>query len=347
MAKKRSSKDDHAWPRWLWVFVPIALAIIGGSILSGDDAGSVKGTANKVRAKVGKGGGIEGKNIKHLQLLETLSEQVSGFASEGKLDEKLSQEYLEMLDLLSGDIEGEDELAKELRDMASVIRASLIGAGKGLGDKEVEAEFNVSTYSSPRFWEQHYAGKGAEAKGTDWYVEWGRQLADGHHVKDLVGEVLRPEHDFLVLGCGNSPMSAEMYKDGYRRQHNVDVSASVIERMQQKYGTDMPGVPWDVMDAQKMTFDDGRFEGVLDKGTFDAISTDAALTAAILGEVKRVLREGASLVSIGSKKLPTLTGDPGLECSEVLELRDKPAPGRPQAETSFMHRCKRRAADTR
>lgn len=343
MAKKRGSKSAQAWPSWLWVFVPIALAIIAGSFLA-RDSGSPHTRTTKGQAAAKAGGSA--KNLKSLQLLEQFSDQVSGFSAEGKLDEKVSGEYLEVLDLLIGDIEGDDVLARELRDMASVVRASLIANGQGLEDREVEAKFNVSTYSSPRFWEQHYAGKAtADAGATDWYVEWGRQLADGRRVKDLIAEALRPEHSILVLGCGNSPMSAEMYGEGYLRQHNVDISPSVIEQMKQRYSGSMPGVAWEVMDAQSMSFEDGRFDGVLDKGTFDAVSTDTALTAAILGEVKRVLHDGATFVSIGSKKLSVLIKDPGLHCEELLELKDKPARGRPDAGVSFMHRCRKRAAE--
>ncbi|CAH1266705.1 ECE2 [Branchiostoma lanceolatum] len=60
-------------------------------------------------------------------------------------------------------------------------------------------------------------------------------------------------------GCGNSPLSADMYRDGFHRITNIDYSPACIRRMAHKH---------DNMAA--MTFPDGTFEVVLEKGTLDA-----------------------------------------------------------------------------
>lgn len=330
--KKSVSKSTSGVPTWVWTFAAIALAVIVGSFIVNRD--SPRKGRGKHGAKEKKNPALS-HNLKNLELLEQVSNQVSQLAAEGKLTDKDTKEYSEVIDLLLDDLAGEDDITKQIRTMASVVRAQLLGAGKGLEDAEVEAKYNVSTYSSPRFWEEHYRS-GPDAK-LDWYVEWGRLLADGRRVKDLVKEHVSPEHRILVLGCGNSPMSLDMYRDGYRQQHNIDVSAAVIEQMQKRHADEMQGASWEVMDARQLSFTDGHFDAVIDKGTFDAVSTDATASAAILGEVERVLRAEGSLISIGSKRLPLFESSSALSCG-VDELRDASEAGR---QASVMHRCRR------
>merc|ERR1711865_523654 len=112
-----------------------------------------------------------------------------------------------------------------------------------------------------------------------------------------------------------------MYRDGYHQQHNIDVSAAVIEQMRSRHASEMQGAAWETMDGRQLAFADGHFDAVIDKGTFDAVSTDAAVSAKILSEVERVLNGGGALISIGSKRLALLEDRATLSC-EVTELID-------------------------
>ncbi|EKU21542.1 cgi-01 protein isoform 1, partial [Nannochloropsis gaditana CCMP526] len=54
----------------------------------------------------------------------------------------------------------------------------------------------------------------------------------------------------LVIGCGNSDFSADLYQEGgFQRIVNVDFSASVIEEMRCKTRESCPEMEWEVMDV--------------------------------------------------------------------------------------------------
>jgi ubiquinone/menaquinone biosynthesis C-methylase UbiE len=70
-----------------------------------------------------------------------------------------------------------------------------------------------------------------------------------------------------MVGCGNSKLSQQMFEAGYKDIINIDISPSVIEQMNKQY----PHMVWEVMDATEMTYPDGHFDCVIDKGTLDAL----------------------------------------------------------------------------
>jgi 2-polyprenyl-3-methyl-5-hydroxy-6-metoxy-1,4-benzoquinol methylase len=61
------------------------------------------------------------------------------------------------------------------------------------------------------------------------------------------------EDKILMVGCGNSKLSSQMYQNGYKNIINIDISPTVIEQMKQLF----PQMAWEVMDATKMAFQDG------------------------------------------------------------------------------------------
>ncbi|KAF9643714.1 S-adenosyl-L-methionine-dependent methyltransferase [Thelephora ganbajun] len=77
----------------------------------------------------------------------------------------------------------------------------------------------------------------------------------------------------LMLGCGNSRLSEEMYDDGYKNITNVDYSSVVIDQMQRRHMTLRPGMEWMVADVRELPFTAGTFDVALDKGTMDAMMT--------------------------------------------------------------------------
>ena len=66
-------------------------------------------------------------------------------------------------------------------------------------------------------------------------------------------------------------MSEEMYEDGYEHITNIDISLTVIGQMTELYKDKCPNMVFKTMDVRSLQFDEGVFDCVVDKGTFDSI----------------------------------------------------------------------------
>ena len=75
----------------------------------------------------------------------------------------------------------------------------------------------------------------------------------------------------MNIGCGNSRLAEEMYEDGYQHLTNIDISFTVIKQMQELYKEKIPNLAFKQMDVRSLQYDDGTFDAVIDKGTFDSI----------------------------------------------------------------------------
>lgn len=76
---------------------------------------------------------------------------------------------------------------------------------------------------------------------------------------------------------------------------NVDISPVVIKQMKDANARDRPELQFIQMDATNMSFKEGDFSVVLDKGTLDALMSDNSFATVDLikryfAEIQRVLR---------------------------------------------------------
>lgn len=78
----------------------------------------------------------------------------------------------------------------------------------------------------------------------------------------------------LVVGCGNSTFSADLYDYGYTNITNIDFSKVCIDNMRMKHENVRPSMTWLFMDMTELTFDDGEFDVVIDKASMDALMVD-------------------------------------------------------------------------
>jgi len=106
----------------------------------------------------------------------------------------------------------------------------------------------------------------------------------------------------LEVGCGDAPLApafAGAAADSAlatARAVAIDFAASVVEALKRDCAGD--GVEYACMDARAMTFADGAFNAVIDKGTIDAlISGKGGLKRVreLLGDAIRVLEPGGVL----------------------------------------------------
>ncbi|CEM01849.1 unnamed protein product [Vitrella brassicaformis CCMP3155] len=113
-------------------------------------------------------------------------------------------------------------------------------------------------YAKREYWDERFASE----ESYEWLVSF-----DG--VKGQLTPLLREQDDILVVGCGNSSFSADLFDAGYRHVTSIDYSSRVIERMTARY----PQLKWLCADMTKLedSFPAGSFDVVIDKAAMDAL----------------------------------------------------------------------------
>ena len=167
---------------------------------------------------------------------------------------------------------------------------------------ELQREDNPSNqgnvnYSKKEFWNERFE----KTTGYfDWYADWSR-------LKSQYTKICNENSKFLMVGCGNSLMSNQMVKDGYKDITNIDISDIVIEKMKKEY----PDEIFMEMDATNMTFEDNKFDCVIDKGTLDALMCSEGIDLP-----KKLIQEMYRVTKIGGYFTIVTHGDP--ECRVSL-----------------------------
>ncbi|CCM00248.1 uncharacterized protein FIBRA_02277 [Fibroporia radiculosa] len=121
-------------------------------------------------------------------------------------------------------------------------------------------------YGTKQYWDQRYSQEPPDAS-FDWFKSY-------EDVADILRELI-PDRDarIVMLGCGNSKLSEEMYDDGYRHVVNTDYSGVLINNMRRLHEHTRPEMEWHEMDIRSLTFDADTFDVAIDKGTMDAMMT--------------------------------------------------------------------------
>jgi ubiquinone/menaquinone biosynthesis C-methylase UbiE len=149
----------------------------------------------------------------------------------------------------------------------------------------------MPNYGSKKYWDDRYLEQ--INKTFDW-------LEDYNTLYPLITKYISPENRILMLGCGNSVLSEELYDNGYTNIVNVDISGVVIDQMK-KRNLHRPNMEWVEMDALDMQYEECSFDIVFDKSTLDAIlcgEMSFINTAIMLKEIQRVLKVGGTFISI-------------------------------------------------
>lgn len=142
----------------------------------------------------------------------------------------------------------------------------------------------------------------------------------------------------LVVGCGNSELSEQMYDVGYKRLTNIDISETVVTHMNQRNAERRPGLVFQQVDATQTPYEDASYQAALDKSTLDAMASEeeGALARSMLTEVGGQRLRGADRVfpprSVRSlcSFLPS-AGEPRARRRRALRLRDAGGGERGQA----------------
>jgi len=156
---------------------------------------------------------------------------------------------------------------------------------------EEKPENKSHLYSKKDYWDNRFE---KTQDYFDWYVGWSE-------LKEIVKPLINNNSKILMVGCGNSKLSENMYTENYHNIVNIDISGIVIDKMnQEKDKKKMNKMIYSEMDATSMTYDDNSFDFSLDKGTFDALSCSPTneLCFRMLQEMHRVTKINGYYVMI-------------------------------------------------
>ncbi|KAM4628820.1 eEF1A lysine and N-terminal methyltransferase [Polymixia lowei] len=146
-------------------------------------------------------------------------------------------------------------------------------------------------FSSAEYWERFFKKRGEKA--FEWYGDYNKLCGVLH-------KYIKPQDKVLVVGCGNSELSEQMYDVGYKHLTNIDISETVVTHMNQRNAERRPDLTFQQVDATQTPYEDASYQATLDKGTLDAMASEeeGALARRMLTEVGRVLSVGGRYVCV-------------------------------------------------
>ncbi|KAF8410622.1 hypothetical protein HHK36_003154 [Tetracentron sinense] len=120
-------------------------------------------------------------------------------------------------------------------------------------------------YLDPHYWDERFS--------SEEHYEW---FKDYSHFRHLIHDNVKPNSSVLELGCGNSQLCEELYKDGITEITCIDLSAVAVEKMQKRLLAsgykDIKVLEVDMLD---LPFGNECFDVVIEKGTMDVLFVDS------------------------------------------------------------------------
>ncbi|XP_007550641.1 eEF1A lysine and N-terminal methyltransferase [Poecilia formosa] len=146
-------------------------------------------------------------------------------------------------------------------------------------------------FSSAEYWERFFKKRGERA--FEWYGDYNKLCGVLH-------KYIKVQDKVLVVGCGNSELSEQLYDVGYKHLTNIDISETVVAHMNQRNAERRPDLTFHQVDATQTPYEDASFQAALDKGTLDAMASEeeGALARRMITEVGRVLKVGGRYVCV-------------------------------------------------
>ncbi|EFA78103.1 hypothetical protein PPL_08751 [Heterostelium album PN500] len=118
----------------------------------------------------------------------------------------------------------------------------------------------MTKYGEKTYWDSRYKNN---TDSFDWYQDY-------NGLRDTFSSNINKDGKILMVGCGNSLLSEEMNKDGYKMIVNIDISTVIIDQLREKY-KNCKGLEYMAANIMETPFKDDFFDFIIDKGTFDAI----------------------------------------------------------------------------
>ncbi|CAG8639306.1 6868_t:CDS:2, partial [Ambispora gerdemannii] len=133
---------------------------------------------------------------------------------------------------------------------------------------------DVRAYRDKEYWDMRYQKEMITSEINTKTFDWFKTYKD---LKPLFNvHLTHNSPKILMLGCGNSTLSENLYDDNtnYRQITNIDFSKIVIDQMYKRCHETHKEMQWLVMDVRNLKFSDTSFDYVIDKGTMDALMCD-------------------------------------------------------------------------
>jgi len=120
-----------------------------------------------------------------------------------------------------------------------------------------------TVFKDKEYWEKRFE----DEETYDWLVSF-------QDVSSHVLSRIREDDRILIVGCGNSSFSNDIYDAGFKNITNIDFSDVVIRKMATSNVETRPKMEWICMDMLELKFSDKAFDVVIDKAAMDAIMVD-------------------------------------------------------------------------
>ncbi|GMH85255.1 hypothetical protein TL16_g10173 [Triparma laevis f. inornata] len=155
-----------------------------------------------------------------------------------------------------------------------------------------------SAYSRLDYWNERFTSE----KQFEWLLNYSDLKSYISHACTRAG-LNKTTTSVLLVGCGNSTLSPDMYSDGYQNVISLDYSTSCIESMKLQF-PETDNFKWVLGDMTNLVdFKAAQFDLVIDKAAMDAIMVEEGdvwnpdtnvidMARKMCREISRVLRVG-------------------------------------------------------
>jgi SAM-dependent methyltransferase len=185
--------------------------------------------------------------------------------------------------------------------------------GFSFGTQEVREADNETL--EREYWDEYF-DDADPAEPTEWllsFASFGRFMTPFIPNKD---------DDILVVGCGNTTFSSDLYAAGYTNLRCSDISPVVVGQMAEQHAA-LTTVQWEVQDARKLTYAKNSCDTVVDKSLLDCMMYAADFKPSVtklVSELHRVLKPGGTCVFLtmrGPKDVESIIIGPASEWASV------------------------------
>jgi SAM-dependent methyltransferase len=148
-------------------------------------------------------------------------------------------------------------------------------------------------YSSQEYWESRYKDK---AGFHEWYCSFEtlQPLLESHISKDS---------SILEIGCGDSPLLTGFQTAGHTgKMEGIDFSEGIVQKLidDENKSQSSGSMTYREMDARRLSYEEGSWDNVIDKGTVDAMLCDKRNgiknARGVVSEAVRVLKKSSGTI---------------------------------------------------